>query len=120
MVGQALVVCVMAPPIYLGAWSMALLLWLPIDIISEVLCRICAVQRPITNRQLGGHVSTADSAQPKKLPPDPFPLVGGVWERDYKKACKTKASLVSVPDPHVTRTKEGPLGCAESACSENR
>ena len=45
----------------------------------EVLFRICAVQRPITSRQLGGHVSTADSAQPKMFP-DPFPLVG---ERDY-------------------------------------
>ena len=30
MVRQALVVCVMAPPIHLGAWS--LMLWLPIEL----------------------------------------------------------------------------------------
>ena len=29
MVRQAPVICVMAPPIHLGAWSMALMLWLP-------------------------------------------------------------------------------------------
>ena len=28
---QAPVICVMAPPIHLGAWSMALILWLPFD-----------------------------------------------------------------------------------------
>ena len=29
MVRQAPVICVMAPPIHLGAWSMGLMLWLP-------------------------------------------------------------------------------------------
>ena len=32
MVRQAPVICVMVPPIHLGAWSMALMLWLPFDI----------------------------------------------------------------------------------------
>ena len=33
MVRQAPVICVMAPPIHLGAWSMALMLWLPIELL---------------------------------------------------------------------------------------
>ena len=28
---QAPVICVMAPPIHLGAWSMALMVWLPFE-----------------------------------------------------------------------------------------
>ena len=41
-------------------------------------CRICAVQRPITSRQLGGHVSTADSAQSRNCSnvTRPFPASG--------------------------------------------
>ena len=31
MVRQAPVMCVMAPPIHLGAWSMPLVLWLPFE-----------------------------------------------------------------------------------------
>ena len=31
-------VCVMAPPIHLGAWSMALMLWLPIEYYSMSYC----------------------------------------------------------------------------------
>ena len=27
------VICVMVPPIYLGAWSMALMLWLPFELL---------------------------------------------------------------------------------------
>ena len=30
---QAPVICVMAPPIHLGAWSMALMLWLPFELL---------------------------------------------------------------------------------------
>ena len=37
MVRQALVICVMVPPIHLGAWSMALMLWLPFELL--LLCR---------------------------------------------------------------------------------
>ena len=33
MVRQAPVICVMAPPIRLGAWSMALMLWLPFELL---------------------------------------------------------------------------------------
>ena len=33
MVRQAPVICVMAPPIHLGAWSMALMLWLPFELL---------------------------------------------------------------------------------------
>ena len=33
MVRQAPVICVMAPPIDLGAWSMALMLWLPFELL---------------------------------------------------------------------------------------
>ena len=32
MVRQAPVICVMAQPIHLGSWSMALMLWLPITV----------------------------------------------------------------------------------------
>ena len=32
MVRQAPVICVMVPPIHLGAWSMALMLWLPFEL----------------------------------------------------------------------------------------
>ena len=36
MVRQAPVICVMVPPIHLGAWSMALMLWLPFELcVSE-------------------------------------------------------------------------------------
>ena len=46
MVRQAPVICVMAPPIHLGAWSMALMLWLPFELLlleSSSLCS-CACQ----------------------------------------------------------------------------
>ena len=33
MVRQAPVICVMAPPVHLGAWSMALVLWLPFELL---------------------------------------------------------------------------------------
>ena len=33
MVRQAPVICVMAPPFHLGAWSMALMLWLPFELL---------------------------------------------------------------------------------------
>ena len=33
MVRQAPVICVMVPPIHLGAWSMALMLWLPFELL---------------------------------------------------------------------------------------
>ena len=33
MVRQAPIICVMAPPIHLGAWSMALMLWLPFELL---------------------------------------------------------------------------------------
>ena len=33
MVRQAPVICVMAPPIHLGAWLMALMLWLPFELL---------------------------------------------------------------------------------------
>ena len=33
MVRQAPVICVMAPPIHLGAWSMALMLWLLFELL---------------------------------------------------------------------------------------
>ena len=33
MVRQAIVICVMAPPIHLGARSMALMLWLPFELL---------------------------------------------------------------------------------------
>ena len=33
MVRQAPVNCVMAPPIHLGVWSMALMLWLPFELL---------------------------------------------------------------------------------------
>ena len=34
MVKQAPVICVMAPPIHLGAWSMALMLCLPFELLA--------------------------------------------------------------------------------------
>ena len=33
IVRQAPVICVMVPPIHLGAWSMALMLWLPFELL---------------------------------------------------------------------------------------
>ena len=33
VVRQAPVICVMVPPIHLGAWSMALMLWLPFELL---------------------------------------------------------------------------------------
>ena len=33
--------CVMAPPIHLGAWSMALVLWLPFELLLLLLSRDC-------------------------------------------------------------------------------
>ena len=38
MVRQAPVICVMAPPIHLGAWSMALMLWLPFELLLLLQC----------------------------------------------------------------------------------
>ena len=38
MVRQALVVCVMAPPIHLGAWSMALM---PIELCNSFVGKSC-------------------------------------------------------------------------------
>ena len=38
MVRQAPVICVMAPPIHLGAWSLALMLWLPFELLFYMLC----------------------------------------------------------------------------------
>ena len=32
------VICVMAPPIHLGAWSMTLMLWLPFELLLYVRC----------------------------------------------------------------------------------
>ena len=37
MVRQAPVICVMVPPIHLGAWSMALMLWLPFELLLLLL-----------------------------------------------------------------------------------
>ena len=37
MVRQAPVNCVMAPPIHLGVWSMALMLWLPFELLLLLL-----------------------------------------------------------------------------------
>ena len=37
MVRQAPVICVMALPIHLGAWSMALMLWLPFELVHGLL-----------------------------------------------------------------------------------
>ena len=37
VVRQAPVICVMAPPIHLGAWSMALMLWLPFELLLSFL-----------------------------------------------------------------------------------
>ena len=37
MVRQAPVTCVMVPPIHLGAWSMALMLWLPFELLLLLL-----------------------------------------------------------------------------------
>ena len=41
MVRQALVVCVMAPSIHLGAWSMVLMLWLPIELCNSFVGKSC-------------------------------------------------------------------------------
>ena len=37
VVRQAPVICVMVPPIHLGAWSMALMLWLPFELLLLLL-----------------------------------------------------------------------------------
>ena len=37
MVRQAPVICVMVPPIHLGEWSMALMLWLPFELLLLLL-----------------------------------------------------------------------------------
>ena len=39
MVRQAPVICVMVPPIHLGAWSMALVLWLPFELLLLLLLK---------------------------------------------------------------------------------
>ena len=39
MVRQAPVICVMVPPIHLGAWSMALMLWLPFELLLLLLAQ---------------------------------------------------------------------------------
>ena len=44
MVRQAPVICVMVPPIHLGAWSMALMLWLPF----ELLLLLCIIALSLT------------------------------------------------------------------------
>ena len=43
MVRQAPVICVMAPPIHLGAWSMALMLWLPFELLLLQTCNSCVL-----------------------------------------------------------------------------
>ena len=40
MVRQAPVICVMVPPIHLGAWSMALMLWLPFELLLLLLLSV--------------------------------------------------------------------------------
>ena len=50
MVRQALVICVMAPPIHLGAWSMALMLWLLFELLllfQEHTVRITATRNGV-------------------------------------------------------------------------
>ena len=60
---------------FIFALLLVAFLCLSCEEISEALFRICAVQRPITSRQLGCHVSTADSAQPTNVT-RPFPACG--------------------------------------------
>ena len=47
MVRQAPVICVMAPPIHLGAWSMALMLWLPFELL--LLFMVCYTSKIISH-----------------------------------------------------------------------
>ena len=60
MVRQAPVVCVMAPPIHLGAWSMALMLWLPFELFITIIpLLIYNPAKPLHK----GHVAIMDKMQ---------------------------------------------------------
>ena len=48
MVRQAPVICVMAPPIHLGAWSMAVMLWL----LFELLLFLCSTMHTFGHAEI--------------------------------------------------------------------
>ena len=65
MVRQAPVICVMAPPIHLGAWSMALMLWLPFELLlsnsEEVHCKDtmrCSITNSIIYDETNNYLSS--------------------------------------------------------------
>ena len=54
MVRQAPVICVMVPPIHLGAWSMALMLWLPFELLLLLLkCDVPEVLLETSHQYVG-------------------------------------------------------------------
>ena len=62
MVRQAPVICVMVPPIHLGAWSMALMLWLPFELLLLLLSfsvlYLSSVVSAVNQFHLEFHLST--------------------------------------------------------------
>ena len=52
MVRQAPVICVMVPPIHLGAWSMALMLWLPFELLLLLLLLSLVIDREANEKSI--------------------------------------------------------------------
>ena len=55
MVRQAPVICVMVPPIHLGAWSMALMLWLPFELLLLLLSSRVEVAQQQQTRKMSSY-----------------------------------------------------------------